>query len=89
MLKPTIYMAQLFQPQAKVFGESSHIFLGICFQIFLDKLADKYPDSLNVVQLDNGKFHHSSSLKVPSGYSTGFSTTIQPRIKSRRQYGHT
>jgi len=78
-------MAQLLHQQAEVFGESSHIFLGICFQIFLAQLADKYPDNFNVVQLDNGKFYHSSSLKVPSGYSTGFSTTIQPRIKSRRE----
>lgn len=82
-------MAQLLHKQAKVCGESSHIFLGICFQKFLDQLADKYPDNLNVVQLDNGKFHHSSSLKVPSGYSTCFSTTLQPRIKSRRECGHT
>jgi transposase len=36
----------------------------MCFQIFFDKLAEKYPDYLNVIQLDNGKFHHSSSLKI-------------------------
>ena len=30
---------------------------------------------LNVVQLDNGKFHHSIQLKIPSGYFTGFSAT--------------
>ncbi|MEG4805672.1 transposase [Microcoleus sp. ARI1-B5] len=36
-----------------------------CFQIFLDKLAQDYPDNLNVVQLDNGKFHHSYQLKIP------------------------
>jgi len=38
---------------------------GVCFQIFLEQLASDYPDNLNVVQLDNGRFHHSSNLKIP------------------------
>jgi hypothetical protein len=37
--------------------------------------------AVNVIQLDNGKFHYSSSLKIPSGYSTDFSTTIHSKIK--------
>ncbi len=49
------------------------------FQIFLDQLAEKYPVHLNVIQLNNGKFHHSSRLKIPSGDSTDFSTTLQPQ----------
>lgn len=35
-----------------------------CFQIFLDKLASEYSEALNVVQLDNGRFHHSNKLKI-------------------------
>ena len=38
---------------------------GMCFQIFLDQLAEKYPAHLNVIQLDNGNFHQSSRLKIP------------------------
>ncbi len=64
--------------------EFSHLD-GQCFQIFLDNLAADYPEHLNVVQLDNGKFHHSSQLKIPSGYFTDFSTTLQPRIESNRE----
>jgi hypothetical protein len=71
-------MAQLSHKQEKLFGYSFHIFLGMCFQIFLAQLAEKYPDNLNVIPEDNGKFHHSSRLKIPSGYFTYFSTTIQP-----------
>ena len=56
-----------------------------CFQIFLDKLAEEYPDHLNVVQLDNGKFHHSHQLKIPSGHFTNFSTALQSRIESDRE----
>ena len=36
-----------------------------CFQIFLDKLAAEYPEHLNVVQLDNGKFHFLSQTQNP------------------------
>ncbi len=56
-----------------------------CFQIFLDNLAAEYPEHLNVVQLDNGKFHHSSQLKIPSGYFTAFSATLLSRIESNRE----
>jgi len=49
----------------------------MCFQIFLAQLAEKYPDNLNVIPEDNGKFHHSR-LKIPSGCFTYFSTTIEP-----------
>jgi len=44
--------------------EFSHLD-SLCFQIFWEQLAGEYPDNLNVVQLDNGRFHHSSSLKIP------------------------
>jgi hypothetical protein len=44
--------------------EFSHLD-SMCFQIFLYQLAEKYPTHLNVIQLDNVKFHHSSSLKIP------------------------
>ena len=37
----------------------------VCFQIFLELLASEYPKDLNIVQLDNGRFHYSSSLKIP------------------------
>lgn len=59
--------------------EFSHLD-GMWLQIFLDKLAEKYPTHLNVIQLDNGKLPHSSSLKIPSGYSTDFLTTLHSRI---------
>ena len=36
-----------------------------CFQIPLNKLSQEYPDNLNVIQLDNGKFSHSYKLKIP------------------------
>ena len=59
--------------------EFSHLD-GMCFQIFLDKLAEKYPDYLNVIQLDNGKFHHSSSLKIPDNILLIFQPPYSPEL---------
>ncbi|MEG4501203.1 hypothetical protein QUB05_29030 [Microcoleus sp. F10-C6] len=55
---------------------------GMCFQLFLDPLAEKYPDNLNIIQLDKARFHQSSILKIPSGYSIDFSTSLLSQIES-------
>ena len=36
-----------------------------CFQIFLDQFAINYPDSLNILILDNGAFHKAKKLRIP------------------------
>ena len=56
-----------------------------CFQLFLDNLAAEYPEHLNVVQLDNGKFHHSSQLKIPDNILLIFQPPGAPRIESHRE----
>ena len=73
-------MVQLRHKQEKIFGlEFSHLD-GMCFQIFLDKLAQKYPAHLNVIQLDNGKFHHSSSLRIPDNILLIFQPPYTPEL---------
>jgi putative transposase len=52
----------------------------IGFKIFLDQLAEKYPTHLNVIQLDNGKFHHSSSLKIPENILLIFQPPYTPNL---------
>jgi hypothetical protein len=64
--------------------EFSHLD-GQCFQIFLDNLAAEYPEHLNVVQLDNGKFHHSSQLKIPDNILLVFQPLGASRIESERE----
>jgi hypothetical protein len=59
--------------------EFSHLD-GVCFQIFLDQLASEYPDNLNVVQLDNGRFHHSSNLKIPDNILLIFQPPYSPEL---------
>ena len=51
-----------------------------CFQIFLDNLAAEYPEHLNVVQLDNGKFHLSSQLKIPDNILLIFQPPYSPEL---------
>jgi len=51
---------------------------GMYFHIFLDILAEKYPAHLNVIQLDNGKFHDSSSLRIPDNILLIFQPAYTP-----------
>jgi hypothetical protein len=46
------------------FWEFSHLDSS-CFQSFLDKFSQEFPDSLNLLQLDNGSFHKSVTLNWP------------------------
>ena len=43
------------------------------------------PSNLNVVQLDNGKFHHSSQLKIPDNILLVFQPPGASRIESDRE----
>lgn len=36
-----------------------------CFQIFLELVAQRFPDSVLIIQLDNGRFHKAKKLKIP------------------------
>jgi transposase len=37
----------------------------LSIQLFLDKFSKAYPHSLNVIQLDNGRFHYAKNLTIP------------------------
>ena len=70
-----------FSPQTEesFWLEFSHLD-SMCFQIFLDKRREKYPAYLNVIQLDNGKFHHSSSLRIPDNILLIFQPPYTPEL---------
>lgn len=36
-----------------------------CFEIFLELVAEKFADSILIIQLDNGGFHKKKKLKIP------------------------
>ena len=66
--------------------EFSHLD-SLCFQIFLEQLAGEYPDNLNVVQVDNGRFHHSSSLKIPDNILLIFQPPYSPELNPSERVG--
>jgi hypothetical protein len=51
-----------------------------CFQIFLDEFAKVYPDSLNIMQVDNGRFHTSKKLVVPENIILLFQPPYCPEL---------
>ncbi len=38
---------------------------GACFSVFLEKLAEAYPDSLNILLIDGAPAHRAATVKVP------------------------
>jgi len=37
----------------------------LCFQRFLELFSQAFPESLNLLQMDNGRFHQSTALRLP------------------------
>ena len=61
------------------FWEFSHLD-SVCFQDFLDRFAEEYPDSLNLIQMDNGSFHKSSTLNWPDNLIPIFQPANSPEL---------
>ena len=51
-----------------------------CFQRFLDEFSQAYPESLNIVQLDNGRFHKGEDLVVPKNIILLFQPPYCPEL---------
>lgn len=51
-----------------------------CFQIFIDQMSQTYPDSHNLLVLDNGRFHHSKSLLIPQNVTLIFLPPYSPEL---------
>jgi transposase len=51
-----------------------------CFQRFLEEFSKAYPESLNIVQLDNGRFHKSEGLVVPENVILLFQPPYCPEL---------
>lgn len=74
-----LYGAIAPQTGETFFLEFSHLD-GDCFQIFLNELSQAFPDNLNVVQVDNGRFHHSSKLEIPENILLIFQPPYSPEL---------
>lgn len=51
-----------------------------CFNIFLEKFAEAYPEEIHIIQLDNGAFHLSKSLQVPENIILLFQPAYTPEV---------
>lgn len=61
------------------FWEFSHLD-STCFQKFLELFSEKYPDELNLVQMDNGSFHKSLNLTWPDNVIPIFQPANSPEL---------
>ena len=51
-----------------------------CYQRFWDEFSQAYADSLNILQVDNGRFHTSKKLNVPSNIILLFQPAYCPEL---------
>ncbi len=50
------------------------------FQIFIDKFAKTFPETLNILVLDNGRFHQAKSLQLPDNIALLFLPRYSPEL---------
>lgn len=51
-----------------------------CYQRFLDEFSKAYPNTLNILQVDNGRFHTSKDLIVPENVILLFQPPYCPEL---------
>jgi hypothetical protein len=51
-----------------------------CYQRFLDEFSKAYPNSLNILQVDNGRFHKGKDLVVPENIILLFQPPYCPEL---------
>ena len=61
------------------FYQFSHVDAA-CYQRFLNEFSKAYPDSLNILQVDNGRFHTSKDLIVPENIILLFQPPYCPEL---------
>ncbi|UBF29655.1 IS630 family transposase [Kovacikia minuta CCNUW1] len=51
-----------------------------CYQLFLDQFSQAYPDSLNILQVDNGAFHKAKHLVLSNNIMLLFQPPYCPEL---------
>ena len=52
----------------------------VCYQTFLNEFSQTYSESLNILQVDNGRFHTSKELGVPENVILLFQPAYCPEL---------
>jgi len=51
-----------------------------CYQLFLDQFSQAYPETLNILQVDNGAFHKAKDLVIPDNIILLFQPPYCPEL---------
>ncbi|QDZ38585.1 IS630 family transposase [Euhalothece natronophila Z-M001] len=75
------YLYGIIEPSSgdNFFLEFSHLDSD-CFQVFLEQVSKHSPNCLNIIQLDQGKFHQSKNLKIPENILLLFQPPASPEL---------
>lgn len=76
-----LWLYGLVEPKTgeSFFYEFSHLD-SICFEKYLELLAQKYPDELHIIQLDNGGLHQANDLTIPENIVLLFQPPYSPQV---------
>ena len=77
----SVYLYAVVEPLTgeRFFFEFSHL-TADCFQHFLLQVGQTFPESLNLLVLDNGRFHHAKSLEIPKNIILLFLPPYAPEL---------
>ena len=77
----SVYLYGAVEPVTgeRFFLEFSHL-TSDCFQCFLEKFSEAFSESLNLLVLDNGRFHQAQSLKIPENVVLLFLPPYSPEL---------
>lgn len=77
----SVYLYGAVEPLTgeRFFLEFSHL-TADCFQIFVNQFSEAFPESLNLLVLDNGRFHHAKSLEMPENVVLLFLPPYSPEL---------
>ncbi len=77
----SVYLYGAVEPLTgeRFFLELSHL-TSDCFQCFIKKFSEAFPESLNLLVLDNGRFHHAKSLEIPENVVLLFLPPYSPEL---------
>ena len=77
----SVYLYAAVEPLTgeRFFLEFSHL-TSDCFQCFLEKFSEAFSESLNLLVLDNGRFHQAKSLKIPENIVLLFLPPYSPEL---------
>ena len=77
----SVYLYGAVEPLTgeRFFFEFSHL-TSDCFQYFMEKFSEAFSESLNLLVLDNGRFHQAKSLKIPENVVLLFLPPYSPEL---------